>query len=190
MGLMKKAAKGGLAVTTLGASVAAEKAIKAGAGALGARGANVTEEEADAGALFVGMSHEAGRNSKVTLYADRIERVKERSRMSVSKARQDTEVTPVKAVTSVQAKKDGIAFTKVVVYAAANNIDFRFRHEDAQAFKNALMGLVLAEPTPAAASAAAPDIAEQIKKLADLRDQGVLTEDEFQQKKTELLAKM
>ena len=186
MGLMKKA----VAVSTFGTSVVAEKAIKAGAGALSARGADVTEEEAASGALFVGMSHEAGRNSKVTLYADRIERVKERSRMSVSKAHQDTEVTPVKAVSSVQAKKDGVMFTKVTVYASANNIDFRFRHEDAQAFKDALMNLVLAEPAPATMPSAAPDIAEQIKKLADLRDQGVLTEDEFQQKKTELLAKM
>jgi Short C-terminal domain len=39
-------------------------------------------------------------------------------------------------------------------------------------------------------SLGSPDIADQIKKLADLRDQGVLTEDEFQQKKAELLAKM
>lgn len=34
------------------------------------------------------------------------------------------------------------------------------------------------------------DIPTQIKKLADLRDQGILTEDEFNKKKTELLAKM
>src|SRR4051794_2653075 len=90
MGLMKKAAKGTLAVSTLGTSVAAEKAVKV----LAARGADVTHEEEAAGAIFVGMSHESGRNSKVSLYADRIERVKERSRMSVSSARQDRNHAP------------------------------------------------------------------------------------------------
>ena len=35
-----------------------------------------------------------------------------------------------------------------------------------------------------------PDIPAMISKLADLRTQGVITEDEFQQKKTELLLKM
>ncbi|GAA0717288.1 hypothetical protein GCM10008905_02780 [Clostridium malenominatum] len=34
------------------------------------------------------------------------------------------------------------------------------------------------------------DVAGQIKKLAELRDQGILTEDEFNIKKTELLAKI
>jgi uncharacterized membrane protein YdbT with pleckstrin-like domain len=35
-----------------------------------------------------------------------------------------------------------------------------------------------------------PDIPAMISKLADLRTQGVLTEDEFQQKKSELLSKL
>ncbi|HOX11246.1 MAG TPA: SHOCT domain-containing protein, partial [Candidatus Moranbacteria bacterium] len=33
-------------------------------------------------------------------------------------------------------------------------------------------------------------IPEQIKKLSELKDQGILTEDEFNKKKSELLAKM
>ena len=35
-----------------------------------------------------------------------------------------------------------------------------------------------------------PDIADQIKKLAQLRDEGILTEEEFQSKKTDLLSRM
>jgi hypothetical protein len=53
-------------------------------------------------------------------------------------------------------------------------------------------------PAPAAAPAAAPtpapapigNIPEQIKKLAELRDMGVLTPDEFEAKKKELLSRM
>jgi hypothetical protein len=39
----------------------------------------------------------------------------------------------------------------------------------------------------AAAPVSAPDIADQLSKLADLRDRGVLTESEFQRQKTKLL---
>ncbi|MGZ8897898.1 MAG: SHOCT domain-containing protein [Halobacteriota archaeon] len=54
-------------------------------------------------------------------------------------------------------------------------------------------------PQPTAPAAPAPqeeqasgsaDVTEQIKKLAELRDQGILTEEEFQVKKKELLAKL
>ena len=37
---------------------------------------------------------------------------------------------------------------------------------------------------------AAPDVPDQIRKLAELRDQGILTEEEFASKKAELLTKM
>lgn len=93
--------------------------------------------------LFQGISHESGRNAVVCLYRNRIERVKQRSRASLSKAHQDVEVTPMKSVTSVRAQKDGMLRTKVTVYASANAIDFRFEHNEAHAFKDAIMALIL-----------------------------------------------
>lgn len=93
--------------------------------------------------LFQGMSHESGRNAMVTLYLNRIEREKQRSRASFSKAQQDFEVTPIKSVTSVRAQKDSMKRTKVTVYASANAIDFRFEHAEAHAFKDAIMDLIL-----------------------------------------------
>lgn len=44
-----------------------------------------------------------------------------------------------------------------------------------------------AAPAPAAPAAAPVDVADQLKKLADLRDQGVLSEEEFQAQKAKLL---
>jgi hypothetical protein len=139
--------------------------------------------------MFEGTSHDSGRNAKVTLYKDRIERVKPRAFASVSSANQDTEVTPIKSVTSVQAKKDGIR-TKVTVYASGNTIEFRFGHDEANRFKTAIMGLVL-EPkeTPSPVSAPpAVDVADQLQKLAKCRDEGILTEEEFQAQKQKLLS--
>jgi hypothetical protein len=46
-------------------------------------------------------------------------------------------------------------------------------------------------PAPAVATPTAqPDVMEQIGRLAALRDQGILTEEEFAKKKTELLARL
>jgi Short C-terminal domain len=42
----------------------------------------------------------------------------------------------------------------------------------------------------APSSPAADDIPAQIRKLAELRDQGILSEDEFTAKKTELLSRL
>jgi Short C-terminal domain len=41
--------------------------------------------------------------------------------------------------------------------------------------------------TPSRARSARVDVADQLRKLAELRDQGVLTDDEFAAQKTKLL---
>lgn len=141
------------------------------------------------GALLQVRSHDEGRNAVVTLYPDRIERVKAKALGALSRARQDTEVIPIKAVSSVQAKKSGLR-TNVTVFASGNNLEFRLGHDDAQRFKDAIMRLVLAGPprAPAPAPAAVgPSLAAQIKELAELRDAGLLTEDEFSAQKAKLL---
>ena len=45
------------------------------------------------------------------------------------------------------------------------------------------------KPQPAQPSAE-PDVADQIRKLASLRDEGLLSDDEFEAKKTELLGRL
>ena len=45
-------------------------------------------------------------------------------------------------------------------------------------------------PVPVTAQSAGPDIPDQIKQLADLHRSGVLTDEEFQAKKTELLSRL
>lgn len=143
-----------------------------------------------ADAIIQVESHESDRNSIVTLYPDRIERVKQRSRVSLSSAQQDAEVIPTRSVSSVQAKKDGLVYTKVIAYASGNTIEFRLRHDDAQQFKDALTKLVIggsSPPQPSPVAAVAVDVADQLRKLAALRDQGILTEEEFAAQKAKLL---
>lgn len=144
--------------------------------------------------LLMVTSHDEGKNAKVTVWPDRIERIKAKSMMSLSRANQDTEVIPIRSVSSVQAKKDGMMWTNVTVFASGNNINFRIRHQEAQAFKNVVMDLVLnggsqhqAQPVPAAVPAPQVDLVDQIRRLGELRDQGLLTDEEFAAQKAKLL---
>lgn len=45
-----------------------------------------------------------------------------------------------------------------------------------------------AAPAPVAAAPAAPSMIDQLKQLGELKDQGILTEDEFAAQKAKLLA--
>lgn len=45
-----------------------------------------------------------------------------------------------------------------------------------------------AQPAPVAATPPAPDMYEQLKRLGELRDEGVLTEDEFTAMKSRILS--
>ena len=45
-------------------------------------------------------------------------------------------------------------------------------------------------PVPAAQASPSPDLLDQLKKLADLKEAGVLTEEEFQTKKTAILSRI
>jgi hypothetical protein len=142
--------------------------------------------ELPADALLQTKSHEAGRNSDVTLYPDRIERVRQKSLGSLSKAKQDTEVIPMKSVSSVQAKKDGLIYTKVTVFTSGNTIDFRVRHAEAQTFKDAITQLLL-QPASAASTGPPVSLADELIKLGKLRDDGLLTDVEFEAQKAKLL---
>ena len=148
------------------------------------------------GAIVRLLSHDDGRNAVVALFPDRIERVKPKAFTSLSNANQDVEMTPIRAISSVQAKKDGFR-TKVIVYASGNTIEFRFGHDDAARFRAELQKLMLQGPAPAAppvpvvipAPAPAPviDVAEQLAKFAALKQQGFLTDEEFAAQKAKLL---
>jgi hypothetical protein len=84
----------------------------------------------------------------------------------------------------------------VNVIASGNTISFRLAHKEASRFKDEVARLLLAYGTPVQAAPAArqpppqpsaPSLTAQLRELADLRDAGILTEDEFQDQKAKLL---
>jgi len=154
------------------------------------------------GALWRGISHDAGRNSIVTLYPDRIERTKPTSRMSLTGmlagGPEDVEVIPMKSISSVQARR-GAWYHDVTVFASGNTIVFSVDAADAEKLRGLIMDQVLggsghaASPAAPPAEPAAPSgdaLIEQIRKLGELRDAGILTPEEFESKKADLLGRL
>jgi putative oligomerization/nucleic acid binding protein len=89
----------------------------------------------------------------------------------------------------------GVARTAVVAgtaTAVSNRVSRRQanrwqQQEEAQYYEQQQQYYAQPAPAPAPAPAAAPDPIEQLKELAALKDQGILTDAEFQAQKAKIL---
>ena len=156
----------------------------------------------------------AGKNAKVRVYGDRIEW----NRTSALGRPRDAEMVPIKSLTSVTSKKDGIAYHKVTLITTGNEIDFRVVKKEAEAVRALITSLILngppSQPTetppppessatqppppgtppppnsppPPAAPAPTASIGEELERLVGLREAGHLTDEEFAAQKAKLLA--
>ncbi|MEO7722384.1 MAG: SHOCT domain-containing protein [Pseudolysinimonas sp.] len=156
--------------------------------------------------LYSFVSHIDGKNAKVEIYEDRIEW--ERKALSAFKVvtgvgfvtgfrNKNTDMVPIRQVSSITSKKGLGINTVVTVNTSGGALEFRTSHKEAASAKDLVQRLMLQASQPqqvvvqAAASApAAESVTDQLQKLASLRDAGILTEEEFTAKKTELLARM
>lgn len=170
-------------------------------------------------ALYTFTSHILGKNAKVSIYTDRVEWAVARGvsgakvtagimtgglsmlATGVKNGKAGTEMIPIKSISSVTTKRDGLINSYVSVITAGNTIDFRVSHKEAETVKSTLTQLMIggvpapvtpeaAPPAPVAAPAPQVDLAAQLQQLASLRDAGILSEDEFAAKKAEILARM
>ena len=111
------------------------------------------------GAVWRGVSHEAGRNSIVTLYPDRIERTKPTSKLSLTGmlagGPEDVEVIPTKSISSVQVRR-GPWYHDVTIYASGNTIVLSVDAAQAEELRGLVMGMVLGTAAPTAPAAPAP----------------------------------
>lgn len=113
-----------------------------------------------------------------------------------------SEMIPVRSMSSVTMEKDGLRFHKVVVISSGNTVEFRTGKDEAVAAKALLTDLMIGRhssqqqtpaptapvaPPPAVAPAAATNVADELAKLAALRDSGVLSDAEFAAAKARLL---
>jgi hypothetical protein len=107
-----------------------------------------------------------------------------------------TEDFPLDKISSVD-WKSGMATGTLTVSAMGNekkikNLNKEDGKEMTDLLRNRTFGAQQVAPVADSAQAGqpAPDIPDQIRKLGELRDAGVLTEEEFEAKKNELLSRM
>jgi predicted secreted protein len=110
----------------------------------------------------------------------------------------DLESFPYDHISSFEMSKGPMGH-KMSFFASGNKVTMKWITKgDIPTFTDAVrsrMGKVsaaidVAEAPAASESATQPDVADQLRTLASLRDEGILTEDEFQAKKADLLAKL
>jgi hypothetical protein len=83
---------------------------------------------------------------------------------------------------------------KVTIFASGNKavIDNVMPKQQADSIADNIRGRITAAPSPSAPASSGGDVAsdpyEKLRKLGDLRDAGVLTEEEFTEKKAALLS--
>ena len=103
----------------------------------------------------------------------------------------DLETFPFRNISSVEQSK-GLMGHKITIHASGNNANMKWIQQgDVPQFIQFINQNIgqSAQAIPQVVNVET-DIPSQIKKLAELKDQGILTEDEFTSKKSELLAKM
>lgn len=104
----------------------------------------------------------------------------------------DLETFPYKNISSIEQSKGMMGHT-ITIFASGNKAKMKWikTGEVAQftQFVNSKLGNG-AQENISATSSNSNDIPSQIQKLSELKDQGILTEEEFLNKKNDLLAKM
>lgn len=97
---------------------------------------------------------------------------------------------PLKSLSSISSES-GVIFAKVKIFASGNNAEIeQAPKEDAKRLVNEMRTLMgqrekSAEVAPIKSE---PDIYEQLEKLAALKDKGIITDEEFQAKKSQILS--
>lgn len=149
-------------------------------------------------------SHIEGRNAKVAIYSDRIEWGRTGYRpaggakaavltlgmsLAVPSRHRDTNMIPVRQIQGVSTHKGGLGLTTVRVATAGDATEFRVTKREAEDVKGLLLRL-MNQPgsgTGAPSRGLGPSLADELRKLGELRDSGVLTDAEFAEQKSRLL---
>jgi hypothetical protein len=154
-------------------------------------------------AIMQFTSHIGGKNAKVAIYPDRIEwaRTGLKPPGGVTGAllsgglslalpgRKDTNMIAVRQVQGVSTHRAGLGYTTVRVATAGDVTEFRVTKREAELVKSTLLQLMSQPVQPTAApGGSSHSVADELRKLAELRDAGLLTDSEFAAQKSRLMS--
>ena len=162
-------------------------------------------------------SHIEGKNAEVSIWPDRIEWAKPGSsakfagKMALATLTAGTSLLatgvggrkagasssiPISSISAVTTKRDGLANDLVqVMSSGALAVEFRIGRSEAQKVKDLIIGLVSDRSRPAPPAkvellppeGGAQSVADELRKFATLRDEGIMSEEEFAAQKARLL---
>lgn len=112
----------------------------------------------------------------------------------------DGEIIPIRTISSITSKR-GLRNTLLTFITTGNTLEMNVSHSEAATVKDLVQTLMLggdapvvvpplpsADVRPEAASAPAQqDVAAELQEFAALRDQGIITDEDFKAKKRQLL---
>jgi hypothetical protein len=108
----------------------------------------------------------------------------------------ELEVFPYSQISSIEASKGMTTGSQIKFFASGNAVSLRaiLKKYDAPAFvqtvKTQMVASKAPHPGPAPPPDSSTDAADQIRKLAALRDDGLLTDEEYESKRADLLARI
>ncbi|MFM8825520.1 MAG: SHOCT domain-containing protein [Actinomycetota bacterium] len=139
------------------------------------------------GCLLLDDSYDDGAYEYLLIFPDRIEYINTGQITSLLKRGRGVEVIPVSKISSVSTSRK-LIFEIVQITTSGQVIEFKSDPYHAALLKAKILELMNGPQTSVQPSVADPT--EQIAKLAELHRAGALTDEEFAEKKTELLRKI
>ncbi len=95
---------------------------------------------------------------------------------------------PVRQIQGVTTHRARLSYTTVRVATAGDVTEFRVTKREAENVEATLLRLMNGPPSaPAAPAASSGSLADELRKLAELREAGVLSDGEFEAQKARLL---
>ena len=98
----------------------------------------------------------------------------------------DMEVFPYLNISSIEMGK-GLMGHSISFFASGNKVSMKWINGDVAGFMNIVKPKIDKKPNSSTANNSTPDVADLIRKLFDLKNEGILSEEEFQAKKETLL---
>jgi hypothetical protein len=94
---------------------------------------------------------------------------------------------PLEKINSIE-QKTGIMFGEIAIWDGASRMEIKnVMKKTVKPFVAAVNSALTDRRAPSLSASPQPSVAEQLRELADLRDKGVLTDDEFAEQKRKLL---
>ena len=141
------------------------------------------------GAIAVGYTFVDSGPQFLVVFPDRVELVIKS--FSILKSGAGSETIPMSRISSAECKNEGVSAV-VEVHTSGNTLKFKADQVSGPHLKAVILEQMNANASSTKNAAGAPvvDVTEQLRKLGELHQAGIVTDEEFAKKKAELLDRL